>query len=54
MCVEKEIWSGNKIRLVDTSFWTSLSKEPTKFNDKYRKRENILEYDFVVMPMHES
>jgi len=33
-------------------FWTQLSQDPEKFNDRYRSRICLLEHDFIVMPMH--
>jgi hypothetical protein len=34
------------------SFWSQLSQDPEKFNNKYRSRISLLEQDFIVMPMH--
>jgi len=45
------IWGNNVIRLLDTTFWTSLSTKPKKFNKKFRERVNLLECDYAVMPM---
>lgn len=48
----QNIWGKLKIVVLDTSFWTLNSKEPERYREGYRKKLNIMEYDFVVMPMH--
>lgn len=42
-----------KIQLLDTTFWPQLSEDPERFGERYRTRVNLLEYDFVVMPIFE-
>jgi hypothetical protein len=43
---------GNlNIELLDTTFWQRLHENPEKYGEKQRKRENLLERDFAVMPM---
>jgi hypothetical protein len=43
-----------KIQLLDTSFWSRLSEDPEKYGDRFRQNVNILQSDYVVMPMFES
>jgi hypothetical protein len=31
-----------------------LSRNPEKLSKSQRDRENLLEFDFLVMPMHEA
>ena len=38
---------------MDTTFWGKLSRAPKNFNEKYRARVKLFEYDFLVMPMFE-
>ena len=38
---------------MDTAFWAKLSRAPKYFNEKYRARVKLFEYDFLVMPMFE-
>jgi hypothetical protein len=47
----ENIWGNVKIKLLDTIFWTKLSATPDGYNEKYRKKTNLIDYDFVVMPM---
>jgi len=49
--VKKNIWGDLKIKLLDTIFWTKLSDDPNRYNEKFRGKMNLLEYDYVVMPM---
>jgi hypothetical protein len=48
----KNIWGNLKIKLLDSTFWALITKEPYKFNKKFRDKYKLLEYDFVVVPMH--
>jgi len=43
-----------KILVLETAFWSMKSKRPDEFREKHRKKKNFLEYDYVVMPMHEG
>ena len=51
MCPVENIWGNVKIKLLDTIFWTKLSATPDGYNEKYRKKTNLIDYDFVIMPM---
>jgi hypothetical protein len=53
-CTERKIWGHLKIQLLDTGFWAVLSENPERFVERFRTRVNLLEYDFVVMPIFES
>ena len=53
-CGEKNIWANLKIQLLDTIFWTQLSKDPDRYTERFRTKTNLLEYDFVVMPMFKA
>jgi hypothetical protein len=50
---QKHLWGNLKIQLLDTPFWSQLREDPDKFTEKYRSNVNLLEHDFVVMPMFE-
>jgi hypothetical protein len=50
-CAQQNIWGNRKIKLLDTTFWQQLSQDPDRYRDGFRKKNNLLEYDFVVMPM---
>lgn len=52
-CEGKDLWRGLKIQLLDTAFWGKLSRHPKTFNEKYRARVKLFEYDFLVVPMFE-
>lgn len=49
--IESNVSGKLKIFLLDTIFWTMMSDEPDKYNDRYRAKVNLHLYDFVVMPM---
>jgi hypothetical protein len=53
-CLSRNVWGVMKIKLLDTSFWGLLSKTPENFGAKYQKKLNLLDYDFLVMPMFKS
>jgi len=50
-CKRRNIWGSLKILLLDTTFFSKLSKKPEDYNARFRAKVNLLEYDFVVMPM---
>ena len=50
-CSNRHNWGNVRIKLVDTRFWEKLSMEPDAYNPKWRSKENLVGYDFVVMPM---
>ena len=50
-CTRRKIWGNKKIKLLDTMFWQQLSKDPDLYKDGYRRKNNLLECDFAVMPM---
>jgi hypothetical protein len=49
--VRRNVWGAMKIKLLDTSFWGILSDSPEKYGDRFQKKLNLLDYNFVVMPM---
>jgi hypothetical protein len=53
-CAHRNIWGNMKIQLLDTTFWPHLTEDPERFGERYRTRVNLLEYDFVVMPIFEA
>ena len=50
-CDKSHVWGSATIKLLDTSFWQKLTENPDDFHERYRRKLNLLEYDFVVMPM---
>jgi len=50
-CVSRNVWGAMKIKLLDTSFWGILPDSPEKYGDRFQKKLNLLDYNFVVMPM---
>ena len=50
---QRNTWGNLKIQLLDTSFWPLVTDYPERFTEGYRARVNLLEHDFVVMPMFE-
>lgn len=52
-CLKKNVWGTDKIQLLDTTFWSRLSLDPERFVERFRRKVNLLECDFVVMPMFE-
>ena len=52
-CQEQNIWGNVKICLLDTIFWPKFSTEPENFRERSRRKINLLEYHFAVMPMFE-
>jgi hypothetical protein len=50
-CTQRNIWGNLKIKLLDTPFWSQLSEDPDRFGERWRTRVNLLEHDFVVMPI---
>jgi hypothetical protein len=48
-----KIWGNTKILLLDTTFWPQLSSNPEKFTEKWRSKIDMVNYDYVVMPMFE-
>jgi hypothetical protein len=53
-CAQRNIWGNLKIQLLDTAFWAQLSEDAEMFVERYRARVNLLEYDFVLMPIFEE
>ena len=53
-CEKRNLWGNLKIQLLDTPFWPLVTEYPERFTEKYRSRVNLLEHDFVVMPMFEK
>ena len=53
-CTRRNIWGNMKIQLLDTTFWPHLTEDIERFVERYRTRVNLLEYDFVVMPIFEA
>jgi hypothetical protein len=53
-CVERNIWGKQKIKLLDTTFWETLTKDSGRYKGKFRKNNDILDCDFAVMPMFEK
>jgi hypothetical protein len=50
-CVQRNVWGNRRIKLLDTTFWEQLAKDPDRYRDGFRKKNNLLECDFAVMPM---
>jgi hypothetical protein len=53
-CAQRNIWGNLKIQMLDTPFWSQLTEDPDRFGERFRTRVNLLEHDFVVMPMFEG
>jgi hypothetical protein len=53
-CLGRGIWGDLKIQLLDTIFWAQLKGDPDKFVDRFRTKVDLLNQDFIVMPMFES
>ena len=49
----QNIWGELKILLLDTTFWSQLSSDPDRYGEKFRQKLNLLDNDFVIMPMFE-
>lgn len=39
---------------MDTLLWSKLCADPDRYKDGYRDKNNFLECDFNVIPMHEQ
>jgi hypothetical protein len=50
-CLHRNVWGTTKIKLLDTSFWDILSDSPERYGSRFQKKLNLLDYDFIVMPM---
>jgi hypothetical protein len=47
----RNIWGNRKIKLLDTTFWQTLTDDPARYRDGFRDKNNLLECDFAVIPM---
>lgn len=49
--LKRNVWGEVKVELLDTTFWESLSRNPSKYSEKQRKKQGLVECDFAIMPM---
>ena len=45
--MSKNVWGEAKVKLLDTTFWESLSKIPSKYVEKQCKKLGLLECDYA-------
>ena len=50
-CDSRGVWGNLKIKLLDTMVWQKLREKPEYFHERYQAKANLLESDFVLMPM---
>jgi hypothetical protein len=50
-CSGRNIWT-QKIQLLDTTFWQQLTLDPTKYKDGFKRKNNLMAFDFSVIPMY--
>lgn len=50
----RNIWGNLKIKLLDTLIWPQLRDDPDRYDEQYRKKQKLVEYDFLVIPMFEE
>jgi hypothetical protein len=51
-CAGRNIWGNMKIKLMDTMFWQQMTEDLEKYHERYRMKQNLVEYDLVVLPMY--
>ena len=53
-CSKRDLWHGRKIQLLDTLFWPLIVSNLESFRDRYRAKLNLIECEYVVIPMFSS